>query len=65
MAADCDAVWELSRRLSASRIMKCRCIEKVHPAQAGPAELVAASFNGHLQRRVKTDVALLASYASR
>ncbi len=41
---------------------RCR---QAYPAQAAGAQLVAAAADGHLQRRIEADVALVAGHARR
>lgn len=47
-------------------LLVSKCLQRAaHPAQAGRAELVGAAADGHLQRRVEADVALLPGDAGR
>ena len=69
-----SAVRSAERRGSwGDALLVCRCIctnqmclqQAAHPAQAGRAELVGAAADGHLQRGIEADVALLPGDAGR
>lgn len=47
-------------------LLVCECLQRAaHPAKTGRAKLVGAAADGHLQRRVEADVALLPGDAGR